>query len=357
LLQNIVELLARLSETPGPSGHEDEVRNLIIAELKKQDLDVDVDALGNVFAELRGGQQRPRILVCAHMDEVGFIIKFVEQTGYLRFGTLGMVDPKILPGQRVVIKGTEPYVGVIGSKPPHILTPEEMRKPSELGDLYMDFGASSREEATELGIEVGTVATFDAAFAHAYGTMVIGKALDNRTGCAVALKLTESLVRKPPSCSVVFAFTVQEELGLRGAEVAANRVTPDAALVLETAVAADSPDVQPKDRILVVGRGPAIRVMDASMITQRLMLEYMKKTAQTLAIPYQLHINLGGSTDAGRIHLSGRGIPTGVLSIPCRYLHSASLMLNLEDLNHLLNLSESTIRGIDRQTKFSFIPE
>lgn len=348
-------LLARLSDAYGPAGYEDDVRNLIIAEIIKFVSKPEVDSLGNVYAEIKGTGEGPRVMVSAHMDEVGFIIKYVEDSGFLRFGTLGAIDPKVMPGQRIMIRGTKSIVGVIGSKPPHVLTPDEAKKPFDLGELYIDIGASSREEVNRLGIDLGATGTFDVPFRHsASGSMVVGKALDNRAGCAAALKLLESLARKPPSSTVVFAFTVQEELGMRGATVAANWALPDVAIIFESAVAADSPDVPPKDHLLSVGKGPAVRVMDNSMVTQRLMLEYMKKTAETHGVPYQLHVNFGGSTDAGKVHLSGKGVPTGVLSTPCRYLHSPSLMLSLQDLDNLLRLAEHTVQDIRSADMFHY---
>jgi endoglucanase len=289
------------------------------------------------------------------MDEVGIIVRYVEDSGFLRFGTLGSIDPRVMPGQRVLIRGTKPIVGVFGSKPPHVLTPEEAKKPVELGELYVDVGASSREEVNKLGIDLGTTGTFDVPFRHtASGSMVVGKALDNRAGCTAAIRLLESFARKPPFATVIFAFTVQEELGMRGATVAASSAHPDVALVFESAVAADSPDVGPKDRLLSVGKGPAVRVLDNSMVTQRLMLEYIKKTGKIHQVPYQLHINFGGATDAGKIHLSGKGIPTGVLSTPCRYLHSPSLMLSLQDLDNLLKLAEHIVRDMNSVGMFNY---
>jgi endoglucanase len=351
----IAELLGRLSVAYGPSGYEDDVRKIIIDEMKKSKGKPKIDSLGNVYAEIKSAGKGPRIMVSAHMDEVGFIIKFIEDSGFLRFGNLGIIDPRILSAQRILINGLKPVVGVIGSRPPHVLTPDEAKKAVELGDLYIDIGASSRAEVNKLGIDVGTTGTFDVPFSHASsGSLVVGKALDNRAGCAAALKLFESLSTKPPSGTVVFAFTVQEELGMRGATVAPNSALPDVALVFESAVAADSPDVRPKDRILIVGKGPAVRVMDNSMITQRLMYEYMKKTAETYRIPYQIHINFGGATDAGKIHLSGKGIPTGVLSTPCRYLHSPSSMLDLQDLDNLLKLAEHTVRDMKSVDMFNY---
>jgi endoglucanase len=351
----ISELLARLSEVYGPSGYEDDVRKIIMGEIRKFKWKPHVDSLGNVYAEIKGTGKGPRIMVSAHMDEVGFIIKYVEDSGFLRFGNLGSIDPRVMLAQRVLIRGAKPIVGVIGSKPPHVLTPDEAKKAVELGELYIDVGASSREDVNKLGIDVGTTGTFDVPFRHAAsGSMVVGKALDNRAGCAAALKLFESLSKKPPSPTVVFAFTVQEELGMRGATVAASSALPDVALVFESAVAADSPDVRPKDRLLIVGKGPAVRVMDNAMITQRLMYEYMKKTAETYRVPYQIHINFGGATDAGKIHLSGKGIPTGVLSTPCRYIHSPSSTLDLQDLNNLLKLAEHTVRDMKSAAIFNY---
>jgi endoglucanase len=351
----ISDLLKRLSEAYGPSGYEDDVRKIIVGEIRKFNEKPWVDSLGNVYAEIKGTGKGPRVMVSAHMDEVGFIVKYVEDSGFLRFGILGGIDPKVMPAQRILIKGSIPTIGVIGSKPPHILTPEEAKKPIELGELYIDIGTSSREEVNKLGIDTGTTGTFDVPFRHtASSSMVVGKALDDRAGCAAALKLFESVSRNPPSSTVVFAFTVQEELGMRGATVAASSVLPDVALVFESTVAADSPDASPKDRILAVGKGPAIRVMDNSMITQRLMYEYLKKTAQTHRIPYQIHISFGGATDAGKIHLSGKGIPTGVLSTPCRYLHSPSLMLDLRDLENLLKLADHTVRDMNSADIFNY---
>ena len=350
-----VELLSSLCDAYGPSGYEDEVRKLIVDEISKFVGQFEIDTLGNVYTQIAGAQEHPRLMLSAHMDEVGFLINYVEDSGFLRFGPMGTIDARILPAQRVILRGNEKCFGVIGSKPPHVLTQDEMKKAVELGGLYIDIGASSHDEVKQLGIDVGTTGTFDVPFRKlGNGTRVIGKALDNRAGCAVALKLLESFAKNRPRPTVVFAFTAQEELGSRGAIVAANRINPDAALVFENAVAADSPDVGPRDRLLQVGHGPAVRIMDASMITQRHMLEYMVNVAQAEHIAYQPQVNMGGKTDAGPIHLSGRGVPTGVISTPCRYLHSPSLLIDLEDLNKVLKLSESLVRGLTNMDKINY---
>ena len=354
-MYDAAELLAMLSEAHGPSGYEDEVRSLVWAEATKHTRNLELDQLGNVFAGIKGRSDRPRIMISAHMDEVGFIITYIEGSGFLRFRTLGVVDPRILLGQRVVLKADKRHVGVIGSKPPHALTSEEMRKPIELGDLYIDIGASSREEVKHLGVDIGSAATFDIHFSRmSTGSLVVGKAFDNRAGCAASLMLMEMLAHSPPLSTTIFAFTVQEEVGMRGAKIAADHVAPDAALVFETTPALDCPDVEPKGRILSLGCGPALRVMDGSMIAQRIMLDYMKGVAQAKGIPYQLHINLGAQNEAGPIHLSREGVPTGVLSTPCRYLHGPALILSLEDLNYLPKFAEAVVRGVERSDQFIY---
>lgn len=354
-MSQLNELLQRLSEAHGPPGYEDEVRRLIVAEAKRHADKIDTDSLGNVFAEIRGTQREPRIMVSAHMDEVGLVVTYVVDSGYLRFDAIGSVDPRILPGQLVALLAKEPRLGVIGTKPPHILTPEDSGKQTDIRGLYIDIGLASREKAQEIGIDVGTTGTFDAPFRHmGTSSLVVGKALDNRAGCTAALMLMESLAKKPPSATVVFAFTVQEEVGFRGASVAANRIGPDVALVFETAVAADHPDIRLEDRILVIGGGPAVRVLDSTMITQRPMLDFIRRTAENEEIPYQLQVNLRGGTDAGRIHISGQGVPTGVLSTPCRYIHTPSAMLSLEDLGNLMKLAEGVIRDVNTAERFSY---
>jgi len=354
-LYDASELLAKLSDAFGPSGHEDEVRKLIVAEASRHSKSVEVDNLGSVFAEVKGRSNSPRVMVSAHMDEVGFIITYVEETGFLRFATLGTLDPRILPGQRIIVKGSKRTVGVIGSKPPHGSTQEEMKTPFEMSELYIDIGVSSRNEVTRLGIDIGTAGTFDTHFSHAASdSRVIGKAFDNRAGCAAALMLMEMLNQNPPTATTIFAFTVQEELGMRGAVVAANRVLPDVALVFETTAALDCPGVEPPGRLLNIGRGPALRIMDRSAITQTEMIDFVKDIAKATGIPYQIHISLGAANEAGPVHLSGKGVPTCVLSTPCRYLHGPTLMLSMDDLKLLPALANAVIRGIERPDQFAF---
>ena len=350
-------LLRSLCDACGPSGYEDEVRAVIVREAKKHSPQVDVDSMGNVYAELRGSGDGPKILIASHMDEVGFMINFVEESGFLRFIPLGTIDPKVLLAQRVTVmnKGDR-CIGVIGTKPVHVQSAKELESPVAMNDLYIDVGARSKVELIEKGIDIGTTATFYSPFMESgiNGSIVIGKAIDDRSGCAAALMAMEMLSGEKLLGNVTFAFTVQEEVGLRGATVAANRVQPELAIVLETAPSADLPNISPRDRITSVGKGPTIRIMDRTMITQRKILDYLRKVADSNRIPYQLQLYSGGGTDAGQIHLSGRGIPTGVISVPSKYLHTSTLMLDVEDLNREVELVQKVLLGIKSADQFIY---
>lgn len=356
-MDKLVETLAKFSQLDGPSGYEDPVRNAIIDEARKHTDEIEIDAIGNVYATIRGiGSDSPKLIVDAHMDEVGFIIKYIEDRGFLRFEPLGGIEPKILPSKRLRIKGSKKTCpGTIGSKPPHISSSEEATKVTPLSDLYIDVGASSAEEVrNSFGISVGSIGAFEEPFRE-LGDRIMGKAFDDRAGCTIALAVMESLAEEKAPMTVVFAFTVQEELGMRGAEVAANHVKPDVGIALETTVAADVPDVRQRDWITSLGAGPTIRVMDSSMIAQRPMVEFLKKIAEKNDIPHQLQLARAGGTDAGKIHLSGSsGVPTGLISTPCRYLHGPSSILSSTDLRNGVRLTEAVIRGIESRDQFSF---
>ena len=200
---------------------------------------------------------------------------------------------------------------------------------------------------------MGCIAAFDEPFRElGKGSRILGKAFDDRAGCTVALAVLEALSKNRPRLNVVFAFTAQEELGLRGAEVAVNHVRPDVGIALETTVAADVPDAKQRDWITMLDGGASIRVMDSSMIAQRPMVDYLRKTAEKNGIPYQLQLARAGGTDAGKIHLWGAGVPTGLISTPCRYLHGPSCLLSTADLHYVARLTEAAIRGIESKEQF-----
>jgi len=350
----LTETLAKLSQLDGPPGYEDEVRKFIAREAGKYTTEVETDVIGNVYATVHGDSGAQKIVVDAHMDEVGFIIKYIEPRGFLRFEPLGGIDARILPGKRVKIKGANgPLRGTLGSKPPHILSAEESNKVPLLSDLFIDIGANTDEEARAFGAAVGSIATFEEPFHElGNGSRILGKAFDDRAGCTVGLAVLEALSKNKPHMNVVFAFTAQEELGMRGADVAMNHVRPDVGIALETTVAADVPDAKQRDWITALGSGASIRVLDSSMIAQRPMVEYLRKTAEKNGIAYQLQLARAGGTDAAKIHLWGTGVPTGLISTPCRYLHGPSCLLSTDDLRSVMKLTEAAIRGIESKEQF-----
>lgn len=354
-MKTLSELLLELSKAHGPSGWEDEIREIIISQIKNDVKEIKIDKLGNLYVNIKGKKSKNKILVSAHMDEVGFIIKHIEPEGFLRFEILGSIDPRVILGQRILLKGNKAIIGIVGTTPPHVLSKEEAKSPANLNELYIDIGATSKQDCDKLGINIGTTGTFqEQGIKITDNSIAISKALDNRSGCAAALKVIESMIKNKPESDVTFVFTVQEEVGLRGASVITNEINPDVAIILENTVAADTPGVLPKDHITKIGKGPGIRVMDATMITQRKIFEHIKRTAEINKIPHQIQLMPKGGTDAGRIHLTNKGLPTGVIATPCRYLHSPSLLLNIQDLKNVIKLTELTIRSIKNKEQFTF---
>jgi putative aminopeptidase FrvX len=336
-------LLETLSNAAGVSGAEGPVRDLLLDAIRGKVDEVRVDSLGNLIAvkHTAGGQaSAPRVMVAAHMDEVGVMVVHIESSGFLRFRPVGGIDPRVLLSKQVLI-GEKAVPGVIGQKAVHLLKPSDRGHVVGVEQMFIDIGAKDRAEAESL-VKLGDCGVFATRFASLGGT-VKGKALDDRAGCAILASL---LVDEPYSCEVVGVFTVQEEVGLRGAQVAAFAVQPDFALVLEGTVCDDSPkkmDVSPTTRL---GAGPAISIADRSAIADRRLVDLVVDTARAIGVPYQFKQPLVGGTDAGRIHLSRGGVPTVVLAVPCRYLHSPVSLMSQPDYEHTLKLAKATLARI-----------
>ncbi len=329
-------LLKRLSAAFGPPGQEGEVRDLLRREIGPYVDKIWTDALGNLLAEKKGLEEgAPRVMLTAHMDEVALMITHIEDTGLLRFKTMGGIDQRILVSKPVVV-GVKKVPGVIGSKAIHLVTPEERKRAFMLRDLYLDIGASSREEAEKL-VTVGEGAVFNSSFCLLGDNRVRAKALDDRVGCSA---LVEILQRQYP-VTLIAAFTVQEEVGLRGARVAAFGKDIDLALVLEATMAFDVPDSKPHETVTYLGGGPALTIMDRTLIADPALLASLRKTARERKIPYQLRRTGTGGTDGGAIHLTEDGIPTVVMAVPCRYLHSPASVIELSDYHHLVDLTSA----------------
>jgi len=306
---------------------------------------VERDAMGNLIARIGGSG--PRVMLAAHMDEVALMVSWIDEEGFLSFAPVGGLDPRVLLGQRVVVHGERGTLeGCIGAKPPHILPQEEARRAPEVRELHIDVGASGRVEAEEAGVRVGCYATFPAHFARLLGSRVMGKAFDDRVGCVVEALVARAAAEEGLGVELYAVFTAQEEVGLRGAATAVSKVDPEYAVVLEGTVAADTPGVPDAGRVARLGRGAAVRLMDSSMITNRRFYSLLVRAAERAGVSYQAQIATGSATDAGRIHLHGRGVVTGVVAVPCRYLHSPNLILDLRDVEAAYRLTLEALRLI-----------
>lgn len=339
-----VELLRKLSDVFGPSGFEEEVCDTLREIVEPFVDEIQVDALGNMIATRHGKGDRT-LMLDAHMDEIGFIISFVEEGGYLRFIQTSGWDARILPAHAVTIRtdlGTL-VKGYIGTAPPHILRPEDRDKPYKMEELFIDIGATSEEEVAALGIRVGSPAVIAYPFEQLNDQVVMARAIDDRAGCAVIVKTLEALVGVDVDVTVAASFSVQEEVGLRGARTAAYQIDPDIALVLESTVAADFPGIPPARQPTRFGQGPAIIVMDNSMITNGASVKRLTDLADKHQIPWQYRIPYGGATNAGSIHLSRRGVQTNVVSLPVRYFHSPYALMRLDDFENAVRLVKAFV--------------
>ena len=340
-------MLKELSEARGVSGNENAVRRIILDAIKDTVDEHRVDTLGNLIALKKGhGKSQRKVMVAAHMDEIGLMIVQIEKEGALRFRPVGGIDDRVLLAKKVLI-GDNKVPGVIGSKPVHLLEPKQRQQVVRVAEMSIDIGASSREEAERL-VKVGDYATFDIAFTELGGTLraVKGKAFDDRAGCAVLIELLKEIY----PFDLYAAFTVQEEVGMRGARVAGYAIAPDAAFALEGTVCDDMPKKKDISPTTTVGLGPAITVMDRSVIAYPRLVELLVKTADENDIPYQFKQPGIGGTDAGAIHLTRAGVPSVAVAVPARYIHSPVSLLSLNDLDNTVRLMHQTllrVSGLD----------
>jgi putative aminopeptidase FrvX len=338
-------LLRQLSEAFGVSGAEDEVRNIIRNELRGFGK-IRTDALGNLLVEKESVLKGPKFMICAHMDEVGLMIKSIDNKGMLKFNTVGGIDDRVLVSKSIII-GPQKIKGVIGAKPVHLQEPKERKMPLKSKKLYIDIGAKDKEDA-EQKVKIGDYAVFDTKFSFIGDNTIIGKALDDRIGCYII----SEILKKQYDIPVTGVFTVQEEVGLRGSATAAYSVFPDIAVVLETTFASDVPESKEEYYCTTLGKGPAITFMDMTYIADRRLIRRILDIAESNNIPYQLKRTAFGGTDGGRIQSTKDGIPTIVISVPCRYIHSPISMANLNDIQHTITLLDLLIlnlqeRGLD----------
>jgi endoglucanase len=350
-------LLKRLTEASGVSGYERDVEKIIFNELKEHVDWIETDNFGNVISLKKATvKDGPKIMLAGHMDEVGLLIKHIDEKGFLYFERIGGVSPRSLFFQPVTVhckKG--PISGLSCCKPPE--TPEEANKVPELKVFFIDIGAKSRIEAEKLGVRIGDSVTFERPFkAFGSGNILVSKAFDDRVGVCVIVETMKNLSRKRVEANVYGVADVQEEVGCRGAQVAAYRIAPDMAIAVDITVAGDIPGVPEKEVVTKVGLGPAIKVMDQAggslgLISHLKVRELLVSTAEEEKIPYQMEVLPRGSTDAATIHLTREGVPSCVVSIPTRYAHSYEL-LDIKDVVNAVKLLTATVRNVRKGFSF-----
>jgi endoglucanase len=348
-LVETLDLLRTLSDAFGVVGTEDEIRSTIEGLIAPLVDEVRTDTLGNLLAT-RKGKGSFTLMLDAHMDEVGFLVKWIDDRGYLRFVPLGGWDERIVGGHRVeiLLRSGVKQLGVIGSAPPHILKDEERKKPIPIEGLFIDIGARSREEAEERGVRIGDPLTIHYPFAELAPGTVTGKALDDRAGCAVLIEVARRLAKKPLNVNLAFSFAVGEEVGQRGAKTAAYQIEPDAALAIEGTIGADMPGVPEESQPVRLGCGPAITVADRSIVVSRRVVQALERAAEGAGVPYQYKLPIYGGTDAGAIHLSRSGVLAGVVSVPCRFIHSPTSTLRLSDFEQTVKLVTQFVRDLPK---------
>ena len=341
------ENLEELSNACGVTGREEEARNLLIKLMKPYADEIEVDRLENVIAIKKGKKSKPKIMLAAHMDEVGLMVKTVTKEGFLQFAKMGGIDDRILLAQKVLVhtqKGT--LQGIVGSKPPHIQKEDERKKVVTYDKLFIDIGAENNQEAAKMGVKVGDPISFDVKYAKIGTDVVTGKAFDDRAGCAVMIETLKQL--DSIECTVYAVGTVQEEVGLRGAATATFGVDPDIGIALDVTIAGDVPGVSDFDTSLKMGKGPVFTVADSGLITNPKILRLLLDAAEESKIPCQLETGLPGATDAARMSLTRQGVPSGTVSIATRYIHSPVGMLSLKDVENSAKLTAAAIQKIQK---------
>jgi len=338
------ELLKNLTEAVGVSSAEKEVRLLIRDLIADYVDDWHVDTLGNLIALKTGtGELDFRVMVDAHMDEVGLMISEIESSGLLRFETVGGIDDRTLLGKVVQI-GTDKITGVIGARPVHLLKASQRRSIVKHDSMRIDIGAKNKNAATGK-VDVGDKATFVTDYEE-IGSTAFGKAFDDRAGCAALIEL---LRKDPFPFDLVAAFTVQEEVGLRGAQVAAYGIKPDAAIVLECTPAYDLPTERDSSPNVALGKGPAVYVMDRGTIQDPRLVSHIMRTAEANDIPFQIRQPGGGGTNTAVIQSVHGGVPVATIAIPGRHAHTPCMIINLEDYANVIKLTDATLRSLKPQ--------
>ncbi len=350
-MDDIEKLLKELTEANGVPGYETEVRGVIRRYFEPLG-EIIQDKIGSLICQKTGDAVEPRVLLAGHMDEIGFMVKHITKEGFIMFTSLGGWWDQVLLAQRVRIKTAKgDVIGVIGAKPPHLLSQEERKKLVERKDMYIDIGATSQKEVEEAGVRVGDPIVPISEFTIlANPKTYLAKAFDNRVGCALVIAALQSLAKRSHPNALFGVATVQEEVGVRGATTSVEVVNPDVAIVLEVDIAGDVPGIKPEESSIKLGAGPTVLAYDARMIPNLKLRDLVVDTAKRFNIPLQMSAVEGGATDGAAIHLHKSGVPTVVLAIPTRHIHSHNAIFHRDDFDHAVTLLTGVIQELDKKT-------
>ena len=338
-----ISLLKEICETPGAPGYEHPIRKLILQETLNLGDNVSVDNMGNVTV-FKKGISNKKVMVAAHMDEIGFMVTHIDDNGFIRFTTLGGFDPKTLTAQRVIVHGVSDIIGVMGSKPIHLMSPEEREKPPKISDFFIDTGMKVAD--VKATVQIGNTITRERQLIE-MGDCVNCKSLDNRISVYILIETLKRLSDIPYDLYAVF--TVQEEVGIRGAQVATLGIKPDFGFGLDTTIAFDVPGSKEHEQVTKLGKGAGIKIMDSSVICDSRMVKYMKTIADKHTISWQAEILTGGGTDTSGIQrMTAGGAITGAVSIPTRHIHQVIEMVNKQDVEDSINLLTHCIEELDQ---------
>ena len=340
-----IPLLKKICETPGAPGYEQPIREFVMNEVTPLVDEVTIDNMGSIIA-VKKGKSPKKIMVAAHLDEISFIVTHIDDDGFLRIHTLGGFDPKTLTAQRVVVHGEKDLIGVMGSKPIHLMKSEERTKAPQISDYFIDLGM--KKEEVDKWVSIGNPITREREFIE-MGDCVNSKSIDNRISVFILIEVLRALKEEEVPYDIYGVFTVQEEVGTRGAISAAHRIDPDFGLALDTTIAFDVPSAQPHEVVTRLGNGTAIKIMDSSVISDFRMVNFLKELANKNKIKWQAEILTGGGTDTMGIQRYGKhGAIAGAISIPTRHIHSTIEMAHKKDILHTIELLKLSLLNLDQ---------
>lgn len=349
-MDETLTMLKELTDAKAIPGNEREAREVMKKYISPYADEITTDNLGSLIAKKVGKQNGPKIMVAGHLDEVGFMVTQITEKGFIKFQTVGGWWSQVMLAQRVTIMTKKGDItGIIGSKPPHILTPEARKKPVNIEDMFIDIGASSKEEAMEWGVMPGdSIVPYFEFTVMNNEKLLLAKAWDNRIGCAIAIDVLKQLSNAEHPNIVYGVGTVQEEVGLRGAKTATNMINPDIGFAVDVGIAGDTPGISEKESTSKIGAGPQIILYDASMVSHKGLRDFVVQTAEEHNIPYQFDSIARGGTDSGSIHLTANGVPALSITIATRYIHTHAAMLHRDDYENAVKLIVEVIKKLDQ---------